>query len=123
MCKSALLETPEATAESQALVNCVASFPEIQAYSALWGEKNSFVELSRIVMPLKEILWPFYLPFDACPLARLGKSSVRFDANDFENVFRPRLWPGPCRGHRSIVAIEKSQFFLAECVWGVDGKG
>ena len=42
-------------------------------------------------MPLKEIEQPFDLLFDACALARLGKSSARFDSFDFENVFRSRL--------------------------------
>ena len=42
-------------------------------------------------MPLKEIEQPFDLLFDAHPLARLGKSSARFDSFDFENVFRSRL--------------------------------
>lgn len=38
VCKSALLGTPEAAAESRVLINCIVSFPKKQACSAFWGK-------------------------------------------------------------------------------------
>lgn len=102
--KSALLGTPETAAESWLLIHCTVSFPEKQACSALWGK--TFHETPRTIMLLKEILGLFYLPFDACISARLVKSSAGL-THGFENLFRPRLWPGPFRSHRRVVAIKK----------------
>lgn len=92
VCKSALLGTLEAAAESWVLTHCIVSFSEKQACSACWwGWNDSFMQLPGTIMPLKEIVQPFYLPSDAHPPARLGKSSAKFDSFGFENVFRSRL--------------------------------
>lgn len=64
-CKSALLGTLESAAESCALINWMVSFPEKRSCSAFWGKNDSFVELPRTIVLLKEITEPFHLTLDA----------------------------------------------------------
>ena len=104
--KSALLGTPETAAESWLLIHCIVSFPEQEACSALWGEKVScncqeqscFWKRScgRFICHLMHVFQPgWWSPQPAL-------------THGFENLFRPRLWPGPFRSHGRVVAIQKN---------------
>lgn len=64
-CKSALLGTLESAVESHSLINWMVSFPEKWSCSAFWGENDSFMELPRTIMLLKEITERFHLTLDA----------------------------------------------------------
>lgn len=69
-------------------------------------------------MPLKEIMQPFHLPFNAHTLARPERSSARFDVHGFETLFRPRLWPAPGKNHGRVVGVKKNhQFVLFSREW------
>ena len=63
-CKSALLGTPESAVESHSLINRMVSFPEKWSCYAFWGENDSFMELPRTIMLLKEITELFHLTLD-----------------------------------------------------------
>lgn len=101
------------------IVLCTYKLHGILSWKAGWlcllGENGSFMELLRTVMPLKEIMQPFHLPFNAHSSARLGNSSTRFDSYGFEIFLRPRLWQGSCRSHGRIVGIKQT---FSQCLVG-----